>query len=156
MAVRILFVCTGNICRSPMAEAVFAHLVEDAGLQDEIQAESAGTDRYHVGERAHRGTRDVLRRNGILYAGSARQVTPRDFEQFDYILAMDGDNLADLHRMMPKNSPVVVKRFLDFADGVTVRDVPDPYYTNRFDEVYALVRQGAEGLLATLRREKGL
>ncbi len=156
MTVRVLFVCMGNICRSPMAEAVFAHLVEQAGLQDEIQIESAGTDSYHVGQSAHRGTRDVLRRNGILYEGSARQVTVRDFERFDYILAMDSDNLADLHRMMPKNSPVVMKRFLEYADGGKVRDVPDPYYTNRFDDVYALVRQGSEGLLAAIRQEKGL
>ncbi len=156
MTVRVLFVCLGNICRSPMAEAVFAHLVERAGLDGEIEIDSAGTSSYHIGQRAHRGTRDVLRRNGIDYEGDARQVTPRDFERFDYILAMDGDNLADLRRLMPKDSQAVVKRFLDYADGVKIHDVPDPYYTNRFDDVYALVRQGAEGLLAAIRQDKGL
>jgi protein-tyrosine phosphatase len=139
-----------------MAEGVFRHLVEQAGLSDQILVDSAGTSDYHVGERAHSGTRAVLRANGIEYDGRARQIAPADFEQFDYILAMDDDNLADLRRMAPPGTPAVIRRFLDFADGVPVREVPDPYYNGQFDDVYRLVRRGAEGLLAHIRAEKGL
>jgi protein-tyrosine phosphatase len=158
MTVRVLFVCLGNICRSPMAEAVFRHLVEQAGLSDQILVDSAGTSDYHIGERAHPGTRAVLRDNGIEYEGRARQITPADFEQFDYILAMDNENLADLRRMAPPETRAVIRRFLDFADGVSIREVPDPYYYGQpeFEYVYRLVRRGAEGLLAHIRAEKGL
>jgi protein-tyrosine phosphatase len=156
MTVRVLFVCLGNICRSPMAEGVFQHLVDEAGLSDEITVDSAGTSGWHVGERAHRGTRAILRKHDIPYEGRSRQVTRADYEQFDYILAMDGSNLADLRRMLPDGSDVVVRRFLDFAEDAEARDVPDPYYNNRFEEVYTLVRRGAEGLLAHIRQEHGL
>jgi len=156
MTVRVLFVCLGNICRSPMAEAVFQHLVEEAGLSHAIEADSAGTGSWHTGERAHRGTRDVLARHNIPYEGRARQVARRDFGQFDYILAMDDDNLDDLERMMPPDSRAKLARFLDFAPQAPVREVPDPWYDGRFDEVYALVRQGAAGLLEHIRREEKL
>jgi protein-tyrosine phosphatase len=156
MSVRVLFVCLGNICRSPMAEAVFQQHVEDAGLRDKISVDSAGTSSWHVGERAHRGTRNVLRTNGINYEGRARQIVPQDFEQFDYILAMDDSNLSNLRQIMPANSDVVVKRFLDFAGDVPTREVPDPYYDGRFQEVYELVQQGAAGLLRHIRQEEGL
>jgi len=156
VTVRVLFVCLGNICRSPMAEAVFRQMVEDAGLSHAIEVDSAGTGSWHTGERPHRGTRDVLARHSIPYEGRARQVDPRDFARFDYILAMDDDNLADLRRMMPPNSDAVLARFLDFAPDAPVREVPDPWYDGRFDDVYALVRQGAAGLLQHIRREEGL
>lgn len=157
MTVRVLFVCLGNICRSPMAEGVFQHLVDEAGLSDAITVDSAGTGRWHVGERAHRGTRTVLQKHGIPYDGRARQIVPADFGRFDYILAMDNANLADLRRMMPgSDTQVVVRRFLDFADDVAEKEVPDPYYDGRFEDVYRLVRQGAEALLAHIREEKEL
>jgi protein-tyrosine phosphatase len=156
MPVRVLFVCLGNICRSPMAEAVFRHLVDEAGLSDQITVDSAGTGSWHVGERAHHGTLDILHAHGIEYDGRARQITRADFAQFDYILAMDSENLADLREMMPDNTQVTVRRFLEFADNVPRRDVPDPYFDGRFEEVYDLVRQGAAGLLAHIRAEKGL
>lgn len=156
MTVRVLFVCLGNVCRSPMAEAVFRHLVEQAGLADQIVVDSAGTSDYHIGEPAHPGTRAILSAHGIGYSGRARRITRADFDRFDYILAMDDDNLADLRRLAPPETPAVIRRFLDFADNVSTREVPDPYYNGQFEYVYRLVRRGAEGLLAHIRAEKGL
>jgi protein-tyrosine phosphatase len=156
MTIRVLFVCLGNICRSPMAEAVFQHMVDEAGLGEAITVDSAGTGSWHVGEQAHSGTRNILRKHGIHYTGRARQITREDFAQFDYILAMDGSNLADVQRLLPAGSPAVVRRFLDFAEGISERDVPDPYYNSRFEDVYRLVRAGAEGLLRHLRAEHDL
>jgi protein-tyrosine phosphatase len=156
MPVRVLMVCLGNICRSPMAEAVFRHRVAEAGLSDEIVVDSAGTSSWHVGENAHRGTRNVLRKHGIQYAGRARQITPHDFALFDYILAMDNSNFSDLKRMLPDDSRAFVGRFIDFAEDAGINEVPDPYYDGRFEEAYALVTQAADGLLAHIREEKGL
>jgi protein-tyrosine phosphatase len=156
MTVRVLFVCLGNICRSPMAEGVFRHLVSQAGLSDAITVDSAGTGDWHVGDKPHSGTLNVLRKHGITHNGRARLIRRADFGQFDYILAMDDSNLADLRRMMPDDSPAEIRRFLEFAKDAPRLDVPDPYYNGRFEEVYKLVRQGAEGLLAHIRAEHGL
>jgi len=156
VTVRVLFVCLGNICRSPMAEAVFQHLVDEAGLSDRIEIDSAGTGGWHVGEPAHRGTRRVLFQHGITYTGAARQIETRDFSRFDYVLAMDDANLSDLRRMMPAHSPATLRRFLDFLPDAPTREVPDPYYDGNFEGVYDLVRAGAEALLAHIRQDKGL
>ena len=152
MPVRVLFVCLGNICRSPMAEGVLRHLVDEAGLSDRIEVDSAGTSSWHIGESAHRGTRNVLRQHGIAYDGRARQITPRDFDQFDYILAMDDSNLADLRAMLPNGSQAVVRRFLDFADGITTREVPDPYYTRDFEGCLDIIEAGSRALLDRVQR----
>jgi len=149
--VRVLFVCLGNICRSPMAEGVFQHLVKAAGLADQIVIDSAGTSSYHVGESAHRGTLKVLNQNNISYDGRARNLVKKDFENFDYILAMDSENLKDILRIKPDHATPVIRRFLEYADNPAVLDVPDPYYTGGFDEVYALVKNAAEGLLKDIR-----
>jgi protein-tyrosine phosphatase len=139
-----------------MAEAVFQHLVDEAGLGDQIEIDSAGTGNWHTGEPAHRGTRRVLHLHGIEYTGSARQIAQADFSRFDYILAMDNANLSDLRRMMPADHSVVLKRFLDLTPDAPTREVPDPYYDGNFEGVYDLVRVGAEALLAYIRQEKGL
>lgn len=154
--VNVLFVCLGNICRSPMAEGVFQHLVNEAGLSDQIQVDSAGTSGYHVGERAHSGTRNVLKKHNIPYDGRSRQLARNDFDEFDYVLAMDSSNLADIRAMKPDDSQTVVRLFLEYAGGVGETDVPDPYYTGQFDYVYELVEAGARGLLDAIRKEHNL
>lgn len=155
--IRVLFVCLGNICRSPMAEAVFQRQVDQAGLADQFEIDSAGTGGWHVGDPAHRGTQTVLRRNDIAYAGRARQVQPGDLQYYDYVIAMDADNMADLRRMDRQEAlNGKLHQLLEFAPAGYPRDVPDPYYDGKFDLVYELVDAGAAGLLDHIRAEHGL
>ncbi len=151
--IRVLFVCMGNICRSPMAEGVFQHLVNEAGLHHQISIDSAGTTGYHAGERAHRGTLMLLEQYGIRYEGRSRQLTRQDLQDFDYIVAMDDDNVADIKSL---GTDVQIMRLLDFAPDQPVREVPDPYYDNRFQEVYDLALEGSKGLLTYIRKEHNL
>ena len=153
--IRVLFVCLGNICRSPMAEAVFRHLVAQAGLADRIAADSAGTGAWHIGEPPHHGTRRVLRERGIDYSHCARTVVPDDLTRFDYLVALDSENLAGLRALIHGGHPKIA-RLLDYAPGARTRDVPDPYYTGGFDAVYDLVEQGCRGLLERIVAEQGL
>lgn len=155
MNIRVLFVCLGNICRSPMAEAVFQNLVNEAGLSDQIAVDSAGTGSWHVGERAHSGTRRILKKHGISYNGRARQVRPSDMvEEHNYIVAMDQGNWDDLRRRFGPHPRLY--RLLDFADHGEMRNVPDPYYTGDFETVYQLVADGCRGLLAAIREKEGV
>lgn len=154
--IRVLFVCLGNICRSPMAEGVFQYKVNEAGLGEKILIDSAGTAGYHEGEQAHSGTRKMLQQNGIDYRGRARTLTRNDFHNFDYILAMDADNLADIQSRRPEDSKAVIKLFLDYAPEQPVREVPDPYYNGRFQEVYNLVTAASDGLLVELCKTHNL
>ena len=155
MTVQVLFVCLGNICRSPMAEAVFQKLIDENGLSEQVLVDSAGTSAYHIGERAHPGTRRVLARSGIPYDGRARQIGAADVSGTStYLIAMDGDNVDDLRRRfgdLPN-----LHRLLEFAGQTSVRDVPDPYYSDNFDYVYRLIDDGCRGLLATIRANEGL
>lgn len=152
--VRVIFVCLGNICRSPMAEAVFMQRVRQAGLEAHIEADSAGTGHWHLGEPPHRGTLRALRSHGIDCDHRARLVTEADLAEADYVIAMDGANLVDLEALGP--SCARLARLLDFAASTALRDVPDPYYSGGFDAVYALVDAATDGLLAHIRREHGL
>ncbi len=155
--INVLFVCLGNICRSPMAEAVFKHLVAQAGLSDQFHIDSVGTTSYHVGDLAYPGTRRVLTAHGIKCDSTSRQVTYSDLQEADYIIAMDHDNVSDLQSMTRKislNNHTAL--LLDFADNTRVRNVPDPYYTGNYEEVYTLVTDGCQGLLAHIREEKGI
>ena len=152
--VRVLFVCLGNICRSPMAEAVFAHKVRAAGLEKEITADSAGTGDWHIGQPPHRGTRALLKERKIDYSHAARQIAAVDLEDFNYVLTMDDQNLANVRAL--GTGRAVVRPFLEYAPHSPLREVPDPYLTGGFPEVYELVDAAADGLLAAIRAEHGV
>ena len=154
--IRVLFVCLGNICRSPMAEAVFAHKVRDAGLSEHIFVDSAGTGGWHAGEPPHSGTRRLLSRVGIAETGHVgRQLTAADLDEFDYVITMDEENLTNVRRIGRGRATVApLMSFATEAGGIT--EVPDPYYSGAFDEVYQLVDMACDGLLETIRRQKGL
>ncbi|ELK42269.1 phosphotyrosine protein phosphatase [Brevibacillus agri] len=150
----VLFVCLGNICRSPMAEAVFRHLAEQEGLAGDISIDSAGIGGWHAGEPPHKGTQKVLTEKGIACDTlRARQITRNDFAEYDYVVCMDDENLAALMKMAPAGKKVY--RLLDFAHAVQEQNVEDPYYTGRFSYVYDLVEAGCRGLLAEIKRKKG-
>lgn len=154
MASRVLFVCMGNICRSPTAEAVFRHLLSTEAEGLDVAADSAGTHAYHVGEPPDTRAMAAARRRGIFMDNlRARQVFREDFARFDLVLAMDEDNLAHLLRMAPPQYHRRVKLFLDYAPAVGRREVPDPYYGGEtgFEDVLDLVEEAARGLLAALR-----
>ncbi len=136
-----------------MAEAVFQHLVDEAGLSDQFTVDSAGTGSWHVGERAHQGTRRILAKKGISYDGRARLVRQSDLASpGTYVIAMDRSNEHDL-RAQYGNHPRLYL-LLDFVPETTLRDVPDPYYNGNFEQVYQLVENGCRGLLQTIRQQE--
>jgi protein-tyrosine phosphatase len=140
-----------------MAEAVFTDLVAKAGLSGQIQVDSAGTGGWHIGESPHRGTRRVLADHGIACTSVARQVNRRDFQKADYLIAMDNSNAEDVRAMARGNLlNGRLHLLLDFAASFEEKDVPDPYYTGNFEEVYRMVDDGCRGLLALIRQEQGL
>ncbi len=152
--IRVLFVCLGNICRSPTAEAVFRHHVRDAGLEQRIHIDSAGTSDYHQGYPPDERARIAAGRRGYEMAGlRARQVSAGDFHEFHYLLAMDRANLEDLRRLAPREHLVKARLFMDFSGAYRGREVPDPYYggAQGFERVLDMLEDGARGLLAELR-----
>lgn len=152
--VGLLFVCLGNICRSPTAEAVMRHLVAQAGLQDRVRVDSAGTGDWHVGHPPDRRSQEVGRARGIPLSGRARQVTRADFSRFDYLLALDAQNRADLLRLAPDAAARRRVHLLrDFEPGGAGLDVPDPYYGGRdgFEEVFDICLRACTGLLEHVR-----
>lgn len=153
---RVLFVCMGNICRSPTAEGVFRHHVAEAGLGEKIFVDSAGTHAYHVGDPPDRRAYAAAERRGILLVDiRARRVSDEDFERFDYIIAMDEDNAAHLKDQSPPEHHPKVRLFLEFSSSGE-REVPDPYYGGAagFERVLDLVEDASRGLLETLSRNK--
>ena len=157
--VKVLFVCMGNICRSPTAEGVFRHLVNQAGLTDQIHIDSAGTHAYHVGEPPdNRAQAAALQRSIDLSPQRARKVHSGDFEQFDYVLAMDNSNYAELQYISESHQQDKLSLFLDFAVNPDTHEVPDPYYggDRGFEHVLDLVENASQGLLADIRYKHGL
>jgi protein-tyrosine phosphatase len=151
---RILFVCLGNICRSPTAEGVLRWMAARDAPELRLEIDSAGTADYHIGEPPDRRSQRAALKRGIDISGlRARQVTQDDFERFDLILAMDADNLRDLRAMRPRGARTEPKVFLDYAPQLRLRDVPDPYYGDAaaFERVLDLAATASRGLLAALQ-----
>ena len=154
MGFSVLFVCTGNICRSPTAEAVMKAKLEEAGLADKVSCDSAGTHAFHVGDPPDaRAQRHALDRGYDLSLLRARKVEAADFDRFDILLAMDHGHRRLLQQQAPPGASAKVALFLDFARDLDTRDVPDPYHGEATDYVYALdlIEAGTAGLLEALK-----
>lgn len=148
----ILFVCLGNICRSPMAEFVFRDLVQKRGLGERFSVASAATSTEELGNPVHPGTRRRLEREGIsTYGKTAVQLCRRDYQKYDYLIGMEQRNLRGMLRILGEDPERKVRRLLDFTDSP--RDIADPWYTGDFDRTYDDVLEGCQGLLAYLLAE---
>jgi len=148
--VKILFVCMGNICRSPTAEGVFRKLVVDEGLSHAIEIDSAGTHAYHIGSKPDARSQAAAQKRGIdLNSQRARKVNDLDFEMFDYILPMDRENYSNLIEQCPTHLEKKLQLFLEFASGFNEMEVPDPYYGGNqgFERVLDMVEEASKGLL---------
>jgi protein-tyrosine phosphatase len=152
--IQVLFVCMGNICRSPTAQGVFRDIVEKEGLSDVIATDSAGTIDYHAGGKPDRRARETAKKRGVdLSDLRARQVVLGDFDQFDYVLAMDHSNYEELSALCPPSATDRLHLFMDFAPHRKEREVPDPYYGGAagFEHVFNLVEEASRGLLKHIR-----
>ena len=157
--VRILFVCIGNICRSPTAQGVFERLVAENELLEHIEIDSAGTHAYHIGERPdERASAAALKRGVDLSTQKARKVSPDDFHVFDYVIAMDSSNYEDLASRCPPEHKSKLSLFLEYAETLEATEVPDPYYggATGFERVLDLIEKAAAGLLAEIRKQHRL
>ena len=154
--IRVLFVCSGNICRSPTAEGVLRAQLAAAGLADRVEVDSCGLGDWHVGELPDARTRATARRRGVELAHRARQLHPRDLHTFDHVLALDGEHLAALVRMPRGKARIALLRSFE-RDAPPDADVPDPYYGDAagFEHVYDLCERACAGLIEHLKRELG-
>ena len=153
---KVLFVCLGNICRSPTAEGVFRRALEQAGLADEVEIDSCGVGSWHVGKAPDSRAQQAALCRGIDLSGlRARQLNVQDFAEFDYVLGMDQDNLRAICDLKPANSQAHVGLFLDFA-GTPGAEVPDPYYggDEGFENVLNMIEAASNGLIQHLKRER--
>jgi protein-tyrosine phosphatase len=158
--ISVLFVCLGNICRSPMAEGVFRHILDEEGWSDRFRVDSAGTDSWHVGESPDARSVRTAASHGVTLGGHARQTRPEDFRRFHYIVAMDRSNLASLERYrdgVGGQASLYLLREFD-PEGGPGAEVPDPYYggPSGFEDVFAMVERSCRGLLDHILEEKGL
>ena len=148
--IKVLFVCLGNICRSPMAEFLFKDMVNKKGLRDKFIIESAGTSNEEEGNPVHYGTKNKLAEVGISVDGKyARQLKKEDYENFDYIIAMEQRNVRDIYRIIGEDKDNKIYRLLDFTDNP--KDISDPWYTHNFDLTYDDIMEGLEAFLYFLK-----
>ncbi len=155
MKISILFVCTGNICRSPTAEGVFRSMVESNNLSSQIKIDSAGTHGYHIGEPPDKRSQQAAQKRGIdLSNQRARQLTVGDFQSFNYLLVMDHSNYLWASQICPSEHNHKLKYFLEFAPELNRKDVPDPYYGGGrgFEDVLDMIEKASQGLLEHLRK----
>lgn len=153
---RILFVCLGNICRSPMAEGVFRHTASARGLTPPVEVDSAGTGSWHIGNPPDERAQAAAASRGIdITAQRARQISAGDFDAFDLIVAMDRSNVSNLKRLSPEHQAGKIRLFLDFAPNAESREVPDPYYggPDGFDHALDLIEAAAQGLAEYIEAE---
>jgi protein-tyrosine phosphatase len=156
---RVLFICLGNICRSPMAEGVFRRVVEKEGLTDRFEIDSAGLGDWHVGQAPDTRAQAAAKLRGIdISRQCARQVALEDFARFDRLLVMDRSNYAELKRLAPADARAKIQYFLDFAPQAGTKDVPDPFFggAEGFDHALDLIEAAANGLLASLVGEEAM
>jgi protein-tyrosine phosphatase len=151
----VLFVCLGNICRSPLAEAVFRHKVRERGVEAEFEIDSAGTSGYHNGAAPDRRSTETARRRGVELTGQSRQLGAEDLSRFDYVIAMDGENLREI-RALEAGGTARIHRLREWDPERSGADVPDPYYggPGGFDEVHDIVDRSCEALLDHLLAER--
>ena len=150
---RLLFVCLGNICRSPMAEGVFRRIAAEEGVLHLFEIDSAGIGDWHIGQAPDERAQAAALRRGMDISGqSARQISRADYGRFDILLAMDGSNYEELLELAPKSARRKIRRFLDFAPHAGTKDVPDPFFGGRegFDHALDLIEEASRGLLAEL------
>lgn len=154
--IRILFVCTGNICRSPTAEGVFRHLTEKEGISGFFEIHSAGTDSYHAGQTPDRRAVKVAKKHGVdIGHQKARALAPKDFDAYDYIFAMDGGHFHELKERAPGKYRAKIDMFLSASTHLDKHEVPDPWYGNDkdFEDVFTLVFEGSNALLKKIRED---
>jgi len=155
--IKVIFVCLGNICRSPMAEAIFRKKVKDAGLTARIQIDSAGTGDWHLNHPPHKGTQKILSEHGISCEGMvSRLVTATDLQDCHYIVCMDDSNVINTQTFGDVGEGNFFGKLSDFVPNATWSHVPDPYYTGDFEETYRLVDEGCAYLLAEIREKHRL
>jgi len=156
--VKVLFVCMGNICRSPTAHGVFQALVDEHGLGDRIHVDSAGTHGYHTGTPPDPRSQATAKTRGVDLSGQrARRFESSDFVEFDYVIGMDSGNLADMLAIRPDNGRAEARLMLEFASKFEQREVPDPYFGEAgFERVFDMIDDAARGLLQQIRQQRGI
>ena len=151
--IKVLFVCLGNICRSPMAEFMMKDAVKKKGIEGEFYIDSAATSFEEVGNGVHYGTRQKLDEVGIKYTDHrARRITPEDYEEFDYIIGMEESNIKNIKRIVGEDRNNKIYKLLDFSENP--RDIADPWYTGNFEETYNDIKEGLKGFLKYLEKEE--